>query len=80
MQELKEKIKLFNSNNSPLTIEDLKSISDFENYTEENLQEALFSINTFCELLNEIFIQIQSQEGKKSGIEITPNLEEKQAA
>lgn len=80
MQELKEQVKLFNSKKSPLTIEGLKSISGFENYTEENLQEALFSINTFCELLNEIFIQIQSQEGKKRGIEITPNLEEKQVA
>lgn len=80
MQNLEEKIKLFNSNNSPLTKEELKSISGFENYSEENLQEALFSINTFCELLNEILIQIQPQEGKKSGIEITLNLEEKQVA
>ncbi|MFZ5553574.1 MAG: hypothetical protein ACOZCO_10685 [Bacteroidota bacterium] len=48
--------------------------------SEEELQERVFTIQTLCELGYEFLQQIQSQEGKKTGIEITPNFNTKQAA
>jgi hypothetical protein len=75
-----KKLLSLNPNRVPLTIEKLKTISGFENLTDEELSERLFSIKTLCALMYEFLQQLQSQEGKKRGIEITPNFNTKQAA
>lgn len=80
MEDIFKKLRQVNPNKEPLTPELLKNFSGFENLSEERLQELVFSIQTLCELSYELFQQIQSQEGKKIGNEITPNFNSKQAA
>ena len=80
MQDLENKIRQLNPNKEPLTPELLKKFPGFENFTEEQLQERVFTIHTLCELGYEFLQQMQSHEGKKECIEITPNFSTKQAA
>jgi len=80
MQDIKKKIFQLNPNKEPLTPELLKKFPGFENFSEEQLQERVFTIETLCELGYEFFQQMQTQQGKKTGIEITPNFITKQAA
>jgi hypothetical protein len=80
MEDFFKKLRQTYPNKEPLTPELLKKFSGFENLSEENLQELVFSIQTLCELGYELFQKIQSQEGKKRGVEISPNFNTKQVA
>lgn len=80
MQDTENKIRQLNSKKEALTVETLKKFPGFENMSEEELQEKVFNIHTLCELGYEFLQQLQSQQGKKMGIEITPNFNIKQAA
>lgn len=47
--------------NEELTYEQLKKFKGFENLTDEELQEDVDSINTFCILAFELFKQIKNE-------------------
>jgi hypothetical protein len=75
-----KKLTSLNPTKEPLTKEKLIQLSGCENLSEKEQEDILLSIQILSEIMFEFFQQIQSQEGKKSGIEISPNFNIKQVA
>jgi ABC-type siderophore export system fused ATPase/permease subunit len=55
----KEEIKHINPEKKPLTIETLRSFSGFENVTDEEANEIIFSVQQFAELFHEFYMELE---------------------
>ncbi len=75
-----KKLTSLNPTKEPLTKEKLIQLSGCENLSEKEQEEILHTIHNLSEIMYEFLQQIQSQEGKKRGIEISPNFNIKQVA
>lgn len=64
MQTDKELRKFLRENKEPLTPEALRTYSGFENYTDEEAQEIIFSLRSFAALVFDYVKEKQNREAK----------------